>query len=242
MTCVKANGEGKMRKNLILICVACFGMLASSAVAAPLIPWTVPNGAADDFTYTNGGSDTGLFGQPTIIGNSFFFFPAAFRAEATNGGSDIANDRIDVRIQANPGFNVTGVIIQEFGDYQLTGSGDVSVTGQLQLTNLNIPFPPQVRIDPLSANPGSVISGTNISGPWDAESNIDLSGETISWSRFSLILSNELSATADAGSTASIEKTFAGGAVVVTVIPEPATVTLAVLGVAGLLARRRHTA
>lgn len=231
-----------MRKNLFLTCVACFGMLASSAVAAPLIPWAVPNGAADDFTYTSGGSDTGLFGEPTIIGNSFFFFPAAFRAEATNGASDIANDRIDVRIQANVGFNITGVIIQEFGDYQLTGSGDVSVTGQLQLTNLNVPFPPQVRIDPLAANPGSIISGTDISGGWDAESNIDLSGETISWSRFSLILSNELSATADVGSTASIEKTFAGGAVVVTVIPEPATTSLIILGAAGLLARRRRSA
>lgn len=230
-----------MRKITIIATIACVGLLAGTASAA-VIPWTTPSGSTTNLDYSGGGSDNGLFGDPTIVGDSFYFFPSNFIASATDGGSQITNDRLQITLTAHPGFTPTGVLIQELGDYQMTGSGTVSVSGSLVLTNNLIPFPPQVRTDPLSANPGSPIAGTDTSGQWDADAGVDLSGESIDWSSFTLVLSNSLSATADPGSTASIEKLFAGGAVVVTVVPEPASCALVMLGAAGILARRRRPA
>lgn len=227
----------RTRKTVLLAAIA-ITIATSSALAAPAMPWSTPSGSATDFTYTGGGDDNGLFGEPLIVGNSFFFFPSNFRAESD--GDQNVNDRMEVNIHANLGFDITGVVIQELGDYQITGTGEVSVSGTLQLVNLDIPFPPQVRQAPLLITQGTagVINGTDLNGPWDGSANQDLSGESIAWDNFSLVLTNELVATATSG-VSSIEKTFTGGAVVVTVVPEPASMTLLLLGAASVVARRR---
>lgn len=226
-----------------LLGLAASGLVA--VIASPaygVVSWTVPNGSAGGFDYLGGRSDNGLFGDPLIVGNTFIFFPSNFRAES--GGDQNVNDRLQVEILAHADFEITGVAIQELGDYQITGTGEVSVSGTLQLTDLENfePFPPfpRSRNAALSIVPGSPIAGTDIDGQWQATAARDLSADVPGWEHLMLVLTNEVAAVADAGSVSSIEKTGTAGAVLVTVIPEPATVLLLAVPLAILRARRRR--
>jgi hypothetical protein len=226
-----------------LVAVAAVGLTV--ALAAPsfaaFVPWTVPSGAADDFFYSNGGSDPGLFGDPIVSGNSFIFLPTNFRA-ATDA-DPLVNDTMQVKIEAKPGFTITEVVITEIGDYGITGTGAVNVSGSLTVVDGHA-FPIRQRQDPFSLLPGGgVLSGTDISDTWQTDAALDLSADVPGWGApgdpFTLILTNNLSATVNAGGVAFVEKVAAGVGVMVTIIPEPASLVLLVLGAAGLVSRRR---
>jgi len=221
-----------MRKTTVLASLACVALMATSAVAA--VPWTTPSGSGDIFTYSGGESDNGLFGDPVVVGNQFIFTPN-FLASTT--GDANPNDQLDVNIFAKPGHTITGIIIEEIGSYNIDGTGEVTMSGSLLLQDLDFIFPPVVINDPLIMAPSENVNGTNMAGPWTGGSIQDLESEALgSWQNMHLVLNNELAATASAG-TASIAKT----GVIITVLPEPATATLALLGL-GFIARRRRTA
>jgi len=126
----------------LLAAVVALAGYASTASAAP-VAWDDPSGSADGFTYTDGGSDEGLFGTPVVSGNRFIFHPVAFKAHdknGTDGISDDASDRLFVTIEAPAGDMITGIGIQEWGDYHVVVGGEVNVFGTLFLTKLNGTF------------------------------------------------------------------------------------------------------
>lgn len=236
-------GGGKVRRNKITRWVGLFvvvglaGVLALPAMAAPARPWANSSGSATNWTWANGGDDNGLFGDPVLIGgDTFVFFPSNFRAESQGAGEVRTDDRIEVQIFANAGLALAQVIVTEYGDYSITGaSGQVDVIATLDLTEIG--GSGRSASAGLSSPQLPTASG---SGNWDATAAIDLNFEVPLWTAFTLELTDELIAIAGAGTTASIEKTLAGAAVGVTIIPEPATMALVVLGLAGLSARRRR--
>lgn len=205
----------------ILVCAAVCGM-ASNAWA--LISWSNPSGTAISFSWSGGGSDTALFGSPTIIGDSFVFFPSQFRAESTNGVADSTYDRLEVDLTALAGKNITGIRITEYGDYGILSSGSVQVSGGLFFTNIGNTGTGIIATASLASNPVSPI--TSGSGNWTATATI--SG--LDWTKAKFIMNNNLQATSAAGSTSFIEKKVGQAAVVITIIPEPATIALLALG------------
>lgn len=217
--------------------ILAFSVLAAVGAAAsadPLIPWSNPSGSALNFDWSNGGSDTGLFGSPTVVGDTFRFFPAGFRAQATSGGADIKYDRLEVTLLAKPGFNFTEIRIVERGDYGIVGAGgQVSVSGTMFLNDLSLP---RTKSGDLVTTPGSpIMSG---SGAWSGAAAVDVSGDIPKWTQLKLILNNNLVAIAGPGGVAFIEKKIGDLAVDIEILPAPGP--LALLGLAGLATARRR--
>src|SRR3954470_21204463 len=98
------------------------GVLGLAGAADAFVNWVPSSGAGSFFTYSGGGSDNGLFGNPTIVGgNTFKFFPPNFTADSNNGVSQSVNDRLEVTLLANPGQRFTLIRITEIGDWAITG-------------------------------------------------------------------------------------------------------------------------
>ena len=77
-------------------------------------------------------------------------------------------------------------------------------------------------------------------GTWAAETFIDLTSGPGQWTKLQLVLDNDLVANATgAGANAKIQKKVASSGVIVTVIPEPATLALLGFSALALLRRRR---
>jgi len=201
----------------------------------------------------------GLFGAPTLVGNTFFFTPTNFRAESLNGqGSVSTNSTVSgITLIAKNNYQFTSFALSEFGDYLLDGVGSsVSVHGQLRAFNLANPVFTQTSnnlvvnpLTPLALNDGvnhdwqasALIDGTT--GVTSGQQNVIQSGA----SNVGLTIENRLRAFTQPGGTgvqqAFIEKKFAGTGVTVTVNPVPLPPSFALLAsgllVAVWLSRRR---
>jgi hypothetical protein len=115
----------------------------SGDVQAAFQYWSNRNGVADGFYWQNGGSDKGLFGNPTLVGgNVFQFSPTNFRAESIDGRSAITSDRLQFDLIADPGKEIKSIKITESGDYGILFEGKVSASGansQKKITRREMP-------------------------------------------------------------------------------------------------------
>lgn len=206
-----------------------------AGVAQAFVPWSNANGSAAFFNWQNGGSDNGLYGDPVLVnGNTFVLSPSNFRATSANGAPAAIGDRLVVEILANPGLEITGISITEFGDFGVFGSGSVSSSGVLQVTDLNTVNP--VRSTNLSHNPAMPITSGN--GGWTGSGALDLTVDFPSWTVLRLELTDNLLALSTPGGVSFIEKKVIGAGIAITVIPEPSALALLALG--GLAALRRR--
>ena len=206
--------------------------LFASAAQAATIPWSNPSGATSTFTWANGGNDTNLFGSPTVIGNSFVFFPSNFKAQSSNGVADQKSDRLEVDIVAKPGFTLQGLNVQEFGDYGILGTGSVQAFGSIFATNL---LNATIQADSLHTTPAMPITAG--SGQWSGTETIDYTAQGVT--AIHIVLDNVLQANSGANSTAFIEKKVADiGIKIEVIVPEPASLGLLAFA-APLFIRRR---
>ncbi|MEA5557655.1 hypothetical protein [Nodularia spumigena] len=218
----------------VSVCVA--GAFATSAFA--FVPWSNPNGSTANFNWSGGGSDNGLFGSPTVTGNTFIFTPSNFRAESDAGngnGLHITDDRLEFTIDMKPGFKFDGIRIREFGDYAVFGIDSyVVVTGTLFVYDLD---GTNIYQDDLVTTPGSpILSGF---GAWSGVAEVDTSTVAPAISRVRVVLDNNLIAFSRAGQGGSfIEKKFTDAGIRIDIIPAPGALVL--VGMGGLVATRRR--
>ncbi|MCA9299169.1 MAG: hypothetical protein KDA28_08895, partial [Phycisphaerales bacterium] len=169
-------------------------------VAGADVPWTNHSGDATFFTWENGGSVNGLYGDPTLVGgNAFVFFPDHFRAEAVDGGQQTTNDTFYVDLIARPGQSITGVRIQEFGDYGIEVGGSVDLAAELSATNLN---GGGGEIDTMTTDLNFPVQ-TSGEGSYMGTAEVEILAG--GWQRVRMEFSNNLIAIADAGGTAFIQ-------------------------------------
>jgi hypothetical protein len=188
----------------------------------------------------------GLFGQPTVSGNSLFFTPSSFSAFSNNGqGLVQTNSTINVKIFAKPGFNMPGINVQESGDYYLLGNdAQVAVGGQIRAFSIADPLPASTHVSDVFTTTAPLTTHTTfppVTTNWQADASVAL---PLVWSNGGVNLTIEnllLAYTTAQGSAAFIEKKFAGGAVVISVVPEVETwaMMLVGMGLVGLRLRRR---
>ena len=215
-----------------------------AGVAAADTPWNNPNGSASFFDWANGhNSNTNLFGSPTLVGNSFEFFPSNFVAQSVGGNAAGATDQMNVTLIAHQGQRFTQIRIQEFGTWGITGIASLQDTGTMFITDLINPRPAGQNpvIGNMAFNPVMPIV-TPGSGNWSGLVTIDL--DSIigpAWTTIMLVFSNTLQAsTTGANSIGTItKKVIDGPAIIVTPFPAPGSGVLLGAGCL-LLARRRR--
>jgi len=213
-------------------------VLVSGSGASANVPWANPSGTASFFTWANGGSSTGLYGSPTLVGgDTFVFFPQNFRAQSSNGVAATSTDRLEVDLFAGPGFRFSAIQLQEFGDYGIETAGSVSASGTLTILDLDNPV--RTTGAAMTTNPGFpyVTPGT---GNWDATAGVDLGSVGPSWTHIHMVLDNDLLAISIPGHATYIEKSVLGSGVAMTILPAPGG--LAILGLGALAAGRRRRA
>ncbi len=207
--------------------------MALSGSAFAFVPWANTNGSAAFFNWSGGGSDTGLFGSPVLVGgDTFVFFPSGFRAESSGGVAGAAYDRLEVQLDAHAGFSFSDIRITEYGDYGVVGTGQVAASGTLFVTDLAT-F--NVYTDNLLTNPGSPI--TSGIGNWSGTAGVNIASANATSLR--IVLNNNLFAVTDGNSVAWIEKKVSGQAVGIQIIPTPGSVVVAGFGVLAIARRRR---
>ena len=118
---------------LVLAAGAALAALASVANAG-FVPWSQPSGTVPGlFSYSNGGSDSGLFGNPIIAGSSFTFFPSGFKAQTNAGVAQTTSDRLSFQIDVSPAaLDIFGVTVNELGDFGINNGGHVNALASLQ--------------------------------------------------------------------------------------------------------------
>jgi hypothetical protein len=223
-------------------------LLGGSALAVP-VTLVGPNVS---FTYDD--ALLGLFGTPTLAGDSLVFTPTDFFVESSNGvdGLVVTNETLNIRIAANPGYQFSSVSLTERGDYYLIGSdAEVAVGGQIRVIDLDDPLNNEVTSNIAASAPLDVHTtlGGFTTTNWTATASVVVPGAAAGWGgadgnvdSINLTIENLLLArTTAAGSSAFIEKKFSGSSMIVSAIPEAETwaMLLAGLGLVGFMVRRR---
>jgi|PlaIllAssembly_1097288.scaffolds.fasta_scaffold03238_3 hypothetical protein len=220
-------------------------LVVFSAFLGLLCLWTSNAGAVlvtlsgDNVIFAYDDSKLGLFGTPTVIGDTLNFNPTSFEAKSVNGsGFYLTSSTINIEIQTKSSDLFFGnITLVERGDYLMLGSGGiVGVAGALIATNNLDPLGPNVYA-PISSSSNLDIIGSPIN-PWEAIINADLAQN--GWNSITATLENILVVNTTLNPSSSfIEKKFEGLNVSVVPIPEPSTLLLTCAGLAGLSLFRR---
>jgi hypothetical protein len=224
-----------------------------AAAASADVPWSPASGSGSFFDYFLGhNSNTNLFGNPTLVGDSFLFFPSNFTAQSIGGNAAAATDQLNVQLVAHPGQRFTQIQIQEFGTWGLTGVGSLQDTGTMFITDLVNPRPPSQT--PVIGNLGFNVQGpvgtpntmpitTPGSGTWSGTVTINLDAIAgPNWTNIMLVFTNTLQAsTTGANSVGTITKKVVDGpAIILTPTPTPGSGVLVLAGCAMAGRRRRR--
>lgn len=213
----------------------------STLVLAALMPAAAmgasyANGSGADFSWTNASDINGRFGQPlgSVSFNEMFFPNANFSASANSNQTTAVDDTFMADLIADPGLQFSSISLITRGSRTLTGLAGVNnVTAQGTLT--------------LSDVVGDPFFGSNSylffddTPPENATQWSDTTMVTIPFSTtvttLHIDVQQDLVAVAADGS-AAITATFEIVGIAVTLIPEPASLSLLIAG--GLVMLRRN--
>lgn len=186
---------------------------------------------AGNVTYTVDAAGWGVFGTPTVSGDTLLFTPSGFSASQTSAPLG-KTATINITVTAASGYSLSGFSLSESGGYTLS-SGLAYATGSFKAVDIEGTTGNQIPVS---------FKGVLDGGAWDAHATIALpatgwGGMDGEVSSVTLTLSNLLYASGDA----SIWKEGVSITSHVTAVPEANTyaMLLAGLGLVGSMARRR---
>lgn len=192
----------------------------------------------DDLIFTY--DDSTLFGTANVIGNSIFFLPTNFIAQAANDdGAVQVTDTVDIEIQVKEGssYLMDNFQLFESGDYLLNGSSaSADVNAFLQVTSFTHTCMMGGSPIPVACNMANTFdAGTlNVASgaleQWSLSGGLDLDMMPM-WAddfHVNLRIQNTLDATSlDVGDSALIQKKFGAiGVEIVGEVPVPAAAWL----------------
>lgn len=227
-----------MKKSLLAVALGSMFAFGSAQAASVTL-----SGSFFDVTYDD--ALTGLFGTPTLVGDTLSWAPSGspgFTAASYGQGINVTNSTFAVTVTAKDNYLIDGASLWESGDYFFFGDGSgVSATGQLRGRSLD--------------TAGSPISTTSIvAGSFAANAPFDFA--TTDWTATALVTLDESSKSAtftiqnilaaynppnSFPTAAFIEKKNVDLTIAVSAVPEADTylMMLAGLGMIGLMAKRR---
>ncbi len=220
----------------------------AGAASAQLWGGGMDHGTASWFDWSNGHNTTNLFGSPFLVGDTFYFTPQNFVANAVDGATSHVTDSFEVDLLVHAGFKFDGIHVAEYGDYTMTATnpapaGPSSVSSAALLETTENIGAHRTASTPLSF-PGLPISSmTSLNNTWSGSGDQNLAAleSGTPFTNIHIKVTNDLIAISGGnGMAAEIRKTVFGGQMAVTIVPAPGAA--GVLGLAGLLASRRRRA
>ena len=203
----------------------------------------------------------GLYGAPILVGDALVFTPTSFRADASGAGDvDITDGALGTLVVAKDGNAISSLDIVEFGDFTLNGTGTdatlVGVAGRLFASIVEIDNMPVSNVIDLTATMDLSASADTVNyvadadGIWnlttdpgtnlwtgavtlDVQAAIQSAGLSGSATKVLVTFDNTLIAQSEEATDAFIAKKRQ---ITITThdVPEPGTITLILLGIAGL--------
>lgn len=248
--------KGRIFRGISVAAVA----IGASAMIAEAASINYGDYVGQDVTFqqvTESSSDpVPLYGAPTgVTNNTIDFDPLTFQSSSSGGSADVTDGLVTFFIQADPGFFITDLTFEEFGDYTLAGAGTAAtsaIVGQsifVEVVEIN----GVVQANPPLINFNSIFNPSNgdyflpgeaaIAAPWFGIGTLDIQAALAQQdiagnaTKIKVISNNTLVTTSESGTVSFIKKKDLDIGVEVGV-PEPAALSLAVLGL-GLMFRRR---
>jgi hypothetical protein len=202
-----------------------------------------------------------LYGAPTFSSVAMDFNPASFGAFGSGGGTDITDGQLNFTLVGT--FTGTQIVtidqisLSESGDYTLSGTG-TTATQVIAGASLHVKVteidgvPTSVTLPSSIASVGfNLVANPGVLQPWSLGTTVDVDAAltalavpfTHGATKVEVVIDNNLIALSEAGSAALILKKEFEVEIdpAVTLVPEPAALSLLTLGAAGLLMRRRNS-
>lgn len=238
-----------MKKNTFRLRPIVIGMLLLGSGIASAASVTLV-GTNVNFTFDD--TLTGLFGTPSITGDTIFFTPVDSKAISANGnGTVLSASNLNMVITPNQGTTLSFIGLQERGDYSLNGGGSsVGIGGQIRAFDMANPI--AVEDSSPIVTSSALTKNDNRFHNWVATADLDLSSAM--WQNTGAInftIESVLEATTVSHfSKAIIDKKFSGfwitaasseQVVAPSVVPVPAAAWLLGSGLIGMVgvSRRR---
>ncbi len=217
------------------------------------------SGSAFDFTdmqetTTSAGDIEPLWGTPSVAGNTLIFTPGAFISTAGGGSVDQTNSTFELSIisKDKSTISIDALIVNEFGDYALTGGGTNATTASvlagagIVIREVNFGGSLIASAIPGFASDFVAFDTAVQGGEWTATINADIQGlvdlvfgvGVAFATEVDVVWDNNLSTTSEEGTNALIQKKIGLPSVTMEVVPEPGTGLLLGLGLMALGLRR----
>jgi len=248
-----------MFRSLVVSAVVAVGLIVVPVAQAVPINYGNLNAVSvvyQQVTEDSSTDPTPLYGAPSVSGDSLNFSPVSFGANAGGaGGFDITDGTLATTLHAISGNYIEKIQFSERGDYTLAGSGtagtNATVTNSLFVritgvtgapinpitTTVSMTFTPSGGSYDLIADPGAGVT-------WQGNTLVDIDAMLLAAgygdrkaTDVDISMDNQLLAFSEAGTIAYIKKKQAEGITITAIVPEPATLSLLLLG--GLFLRRR---
>jgi hypothetical protein len=167
-------------------------------------------------SYTFDDALLGLFGAPTLGGDSLFFSPTAFNA--TSAGVGFATETMNIKVDALNGGTINTINLTQGGDIVKVRDGDVDAFGSLDVKDLgsgSLPVSSEIDFDGLGSSRGL----------WTGKADVDFS--SFAASSINVSLFNLLFAFADNGfASINMRSVLLGVSATPAEVPLPASVWL----------------
>lgn len=199
---------------------------------------------------------TPLYGAPSISGDSLTFSPVSFGANASGGSFDLTDGTLATSLVSIAGYYIEKIQFSERGDYTLFGIGGTANTYATVANSLFIrivnttggAIPPITATVNMTFTPSdgtyNLIDDPGIGKIWEGGLLVDIDAMLANAgygdrkaTKVDITMDNTLVAVSEANTQAYIKKKQLEGITITAIVPEPATLSLLLLG--GLLLRRR---